>query len=118
MKIIDIVGEDARQSFSIILPDNTRVDVSLWYSSQQAGWFYSISRGSFSLTNRRVVNSPNMLRAFRDVIPFGLCCIISDGQEPVFINDFSTGRAKLYIMDEADVADVEENVIVAGALVW
>lgn len=118
MKLLDIISADARQEFAVSLDDNSRVTISLWYSSMQAGWFYSVSRGTFSVTNRRMVNSPNLLRAFRDVIPFGLSCVISDGQEPVFIDDFSTGRAKLYILDVADVSSIEDNIIVAGALVW
>lgn len=118
MKLLDIISADARQEFAVSLDDNSRVTISLWYSSMQAGWFYSVSRGTFSVTNRRMVNSPNMLRQFRDFIPFGLACIVSDGLEPVFIDDFSTGRASLYILDSADIADIEDNIIVAGALVW
>ncbi len=53
-----------------------------------------------------------MLRQFRNIIPFGLACVIADGFEPVYQDDFTSGRASLYLLNEADVAEVETLIIV------
>jgi len=78
----------------------------------------SLVYGTFVLNNYRVVVSPNCLRAFRGVIPFGIACDTTDGYEDLFINDFSNGRASLYLLNSDDVKSVEDiiqNVSQVGA---
>jgi hypothetical protein len=111
MRLIEGINDYAKQKISIALDDNTRVDLSLWYSETQKGWFYTFSYGNKTYGGRRIVNSPNMLRAFRNVLPFGLACSVSDGQEPVFLNDFSEERAKLYILPSAAAVQEVEDFI-------
>jgi len=107
MNRIDIITDNPKQTMEIVLEDGTSFQLDIRYVDNQSGWFYSITYGDFELLNRRVVNSPNMIRMFRTVIPFGLSCIVNDGQEPVFIEDFKNGRAKLYTLNEEDVALAE-----------
>lgn len=109
MRLITELNADPKQNFKIGLPDGTTVDFTIRYVANQAGWFYTVIRevGNFQVSNRRLVTSPNMLRAFRNVIPFGFALSTSDGQEPIFKDDFVTGRAKLYLLDSADVAAAE-----------
>ena len=114
MKQITAISEDAKQTMSIILDDGKKVDISLEYISAQKGWFISLIYGSvLTLNGYRITTSPNMLRKFRGVIPFGIACSTSDKQEPIYKDDFSTGRASLYVLNSDDVAYVEETVIPA-----
>jgi hypothetical protein len=116
MTLIDSITDQANQTIGLILDSGVKITMTLVYKSNQQGWFYSLSQGSVSLfKNRRMVASPNMLRAFRDVLPFGLACATSDGYEPIFADDFSSGRAKLYLLNAADLAIVESTII--GAFV-
>jgi hypothetical protein len=48
-----------------------------------------------------------MLRAFRNILPFGLACTVADGMEPVFLTDFSEGRASIYLLQAEDIDTVE-----------
>ena len=80
---------------------------TLRYSYQQQGWYFSFTYGSYTINNRRMVNSANMLRQIINVIPFGLACLMTDLYEPVFIDDFKNGRAVLYTLNSEDVALVE-----------
>lgn len=112
MTLIDSITDQPNQKIGLILEDGSKISMSLIYRSNQQGWFYTIE-GVFD--NRRIVTSPNMLRAFRDILSFGLACATSDGYEPVFVDDFSTGRAKLYLLNAADLALVESEII--GAFV-
>jgi hypothetical protein len=57
-----------------------------------------------------MVNSANMLRQIRNIIPFGLACLMTDLYEPVFIEDFANGRATLYTLNSTDVALVETSL--------
>ena len=110
MKIITTLSNDAKQNIKLVLSDNSVADLTLEYSDNQKGWFYSITYGTWSSYGRRLVTSPNALRAFRNIVPFGLACYTTDGYEPVDIDDFKNGRVKLYLLTIADVALAESYI--------
>lgn len=111
MKQISSITNDPRQRHRVLLPDSTVVDILMEYKKNQQGWFCSIAYEGLSFLNRRLVLSPNMLRQFKNLIPFGLACNTSDGYEPNFQDDFSNGRAQLYLLNSDDVAQVESDII-------
>ena len=91
----------------IQLESGQTLQFTLRYLYNQQGWYYSFTYGSYTVNNRRMVNSMNMIRQIRNVVPFGLACLMTDLYEPVFIEEFANGRAKLYTLNPADVALVE-----------
>jgi len=105
---INNITEDAIQQLTIKLDDGTTAQLNMKYLDGQQGWFYGLTYGTFELINRRVVVGVNMLRAFRNIIPFGLACQTQDGQEAIFQDDFSSGRASIYLLNPVDVAGVEQ----------
>lgn len=107
MTLIDIITDSPSQKMILKLENGKALDFLLWYSFNQQGWFYSFTYGTYTVNNRRMVNSINLLRALRNVIPFGLSCILTDNYEPVFLSDFKNGRAKLYTLNSNDVVAVE-----------
>lgn len=109
MRLINEINTDAYQSFKFGLDNGAVVDFTLRFVDNQKGWFYSVTYAptGFSALNRRLVATPNLLRAFRNILPFGLALTTTDGQEPVFQEDFVNGRAKLYLLNEADVTEAE-----------
>ena len=112
MKQITSISNDAKQSMSFVLDNGEKINISLVYLESQLGWFISIIYGEvLTINNRRVVTSPNFLRAFRDILPFGISCTADNGQEPILIDTFSDGRCKLYVLNETDVEYVETTVI-------
>jgi hypothetical protein len=98
MKLIDAISEDANQNMVVSIDGGGKAVVDLAFKSSQQGWFMSVTFGSFAIKNRRIVTGPNILRAFRNIIPFGFACITDDGNEPVTLDSFSTGKAKFYIL--------------------
>jgi hypothetical protein len=111
MRLIEIASASPNILIRIGLEDGGTIQLTLNFRSNQRCWFYSISGSNgLSLNNRRLVNSPNMLRQFRNNINFGLSCIVSDGGEPWFLNDFETGRVKIYELSIADMALVEAHL--------
>lgn len=114
MKRIITITDDPKQSMTIILDDGTRVFLSLMYKQNQSAWFYDLTYGTaFNFYGRRLVVSSNILRSFRDLIPFGIACMTKDTNDPTKLDDFSAERAKLYILNQADVEEVE-NLILNG----
>lgn len=101
---IENITSDARQKQTFILPDGSRIQISLYFIEQQLGWFItSLVYGDFTLTNVRISNSPCMLYQFRNRIPFGLACFSDGDREPMLLNDFVSGASKLYILTEDEV---------------
>lgn len=112
MRQINTISDAPNQNTVIVLDDGTKINFTMNYFANQQGWFYSINynNSQFVANNRRMVTSPNMLNAFQNIIPFGLSVTTTDGYEPIFIDDFITGRASLYVLDEADVLLIEDAI--------
>ncbi len=108
MKQITAFTADPTQTITLILDNGAKVAFTMRYVTNQLGWFFGITYGSFVISSRRVVTSPNMLRAFRGILPFGLSVTVSDGLEPIYIDDFISGRAQFFLLNAEDVAGVED----------
>ena len=111
MRLINEITSEPNQTHTLALEDGTDVKITFNYRVNQSGWFYSFTHQDRTFNNRRIVTSPNMMRQFKDILPFGFACTVEDGGEPVFQDDFESGRAKFYLLDQSDVTDIEDNVI-------
>ena len=116
MTFINTITNAPSQTMTLKLDNGNLVIFSLWYSESQRGWYYSIEYGNINIYNRRLIASPNMLRTFRYILPFGLACTTSDEYEPVFIEDFSNGRAQFFLLNSADVVNIERSLSLEGVL--
>lgn len=111
--ITGLSSQPAQTSF-ILLEDGSRAKLSLFYRSQQLGWFWDINwpgnqtvRVPFELTGQRLVASPNLLRQYRRLVPFGLMLFTIDNLEPMGRTCFVDGTADLILLNQADVAEIE-----------
>lgn len=116
MTTIDGLTDQPVQQSSVTLPDGTRAALLLEFKPQQAGWFYSISYPlqtgeTFTLNGLRLVASPNMLRQWREIIPFGLCLVASPNNlDPMAQECFVDGTAQLLLLDQVDVIEIEDQI--------
>ncbi len=102
---VNQITNDPLQSQSLVLPDGTTIEVTLYFIQQQVGWFFrSLTYGDFVITGMRITNSPNMMHQYRNLIPFGIACYSNNDREPTQIQDFSSGASVLYILTAAEVA--------------
>jgi len=107
MTYIDAITDRPNQTMNLKLATGDFVYLTLRYSESQRGWYYSFTYGSFSVNNRRIVAGVNMIRALRGLLPFGFSCITTDGYEPVFKEDFANKRAKFFLLNVADMVQIE-----------
>lgn len=94
---------DPRQQFTIIGENGEIIPTYLFYCPTQIGWFMNISYGNFVANGLRLVATPNMLFQWKNIIPFGLMCVSNDGYDPFYLDDFTTGRIKIYLLNSTDV---------------
>lgn len=111
MYYVDVINDNASQIMSLVLDNGKNVNLKIRYSANQKGWFYDLSYLDFNLYGRRIVTSQNMLRQFKNFIPFGIAILTTDGYEPIFIDDFKTKRANMYVLNQEDVQTVESFLV-------
>ena len=107
MQQVTAITDDIIQTSGIILDDGSVVQMTLQYVPAQQGWWYSLSYESWQADLMRIVVSPDMLRKYRRVIPFGLAVSTIDGYEVVNQSDFVSGRASMFSLNAADVKSAE-----------
>ena len=93
----------------MIINDNIRVPFYFEYKSNQLGWFFGFQYGDVNYQNVRLTTSYNILRAYRNWLPFGLRCDTADDEEPMSIDDFVNGYANVYLLTKEDVQTIENN---------
>ncbi len=108
MYLISGITDDPKQNQTLVLPNGKQATLYLEYKPQQTGWFMNLTYGDFDLKNVRVVNSSNILHQFRNLIPFGVGCLVDQDQEPMLQKDFLYLRARLYVLSEAQVLAFED----------
>lgn len=106
------LGNESKQEIEMLLDDNTKVTFYFEYKPNQQGWFFGFKYGDINYQNIRLTTSYNILRAYRNYLPFGLRCDTFDDEEPMDLDDFVTEYAKVYLLNRADVQTIEGNYYV------
>lgn len=106
---IQNLTDDPVQTMTLVLPDGNNINLSIRFASMQFGWFITeLDFGSLTFQGIRIVNSPNILRPWKNLIPFGLACFSTADREPSQAQDLSSGASLLYILTPAEVLAYEE----------
>lgn len=103
------LSNEPKQQIIMMIDDNIRVPFNFEYKSLCQGWFFSFKYGDVNYQNIRLTTAYNILRAYRNWLPFGLRCDTADDEEPMNIDDFATGYAKVYLLTKQDVQTIESN---------
>ncbi len=112
MKLLNKINDNAHQKFFLTGNPGQRIILVLRYLASQQMWMADIEWGEFVLNGILVTASPNMLRNYKNLIPFGLACTVVDGLDPYYIDDFDKGRASLFLLSAAEVQAIEEAMFV------
>lgn len=99
--------DQPRQASIVTIDDGSRATLLLEYKPNQNGWFFSITREDFVLNGVRLVPSPNILRQWKELLPFGLLVATTNNAEPFNQSDFADGFCELYLLDADEVEEVE-----------
>ena len=112
MKIITALTDSANQFHELVLENNEKVKFTLRYYPRVFSWFFDFEYNSLQVNNIKVVQHPNILRQFKNKIPFGLMIYTDNNSpvEPFQITDFKTGRVKIGILNEDEVKQVEDDI--------
>jgi hypothetical protein len=106
MRLIDKISDKAFQQFSVLSEDNKLINFTLRYLPTQRAWIADIG----DTTGLHLTTSPNILRNLVNILSYGIAIITTDGLEPFFIDDFATGRCKMYLLNSADIQSIEDGM--------
>lgn len=87
--------------------ENGLAEMVLTYRPAVQMWFLDVTLRDVTIKNIRVCHSLNLLAQYADVIDFGLYVYPVDTVEPGLIDDFSSGRIVLNILEKFEVDLVE-----------
>lgn len=113
MTQIDNLTDFANQQTVLILDDGTTAAVDLVFHGGTERWIMSVEYLGRSYNGIGLCDHPNILRQWKNTLPFGLACVTADQTDPFNVNDFSTERVKMYLLNAADVLQVETDVFTA-----
>jgi hypothetical protein len=109
MRLIAGITEDPKQKRAVVLEDGTQFEITMEYYELQFGWFITeLIYEDFTLHGLRITNQPNLLRQWKNILPFGLACRTKDDREPTLIQDFSSGQSQLIVLSEAEAQEFED----------
>jgi len=101
------IDDTPQQSLVIVDENGNNITMNLRFLPTQNAWNFDISFGTFNLNGCRLVNSLNILRSYKNQLPFGIACLSNDGCDPFLINDFSTNRVGIYTLIPQDLETIE-----------
>jgi hypothetical protein len=106
--IIEGLTDSPQQQLTIVLQDGSPVVLTIAYKPQQLGWFYSLTwKGNPVCNGQRLVVSPNILRQYINVIPFGIACLTNGNVEPTGQEDLVDGLTTMLLLQGQDISLVE-----------
>jgi hypothetical protein len=114
-QLISNLGDEADQLSKVVLADGSVVAFEFIYLPAIERWSFNFSHPDLTVNSLILCAGPNVLRDYRNIIPFGLSVLSTDGADPVYIEDFTSGRITVYVLDADEVANVETNVFGATA---
>lgn len=107
MRQITTLNDSNKQQFRFSIDGYDSAEVYLEFKPQQYAWFMNLTWGNvFSLYQTRIVVSPNLLRQFINVLPFGITIVGPSAIDPYAVDAWLNGW-KFYVLDSTDLADVE-----------
>lgn len=110
MKIVTGITSQPKQNMVLVLADGSSVYWYIEYVVQQQGWFANFQRGDWAVNGLRLTTSPNLLRKWIEIVPFGLGILTAGDVEPLNSTDFVDGTATVYLLEADDLATVESTL--------
>lgn len=108
MNILTGFTSQPKQQMTFVLENGSAVALYIEYREQQLGWFADLTWGAWRVTGLRLTTSPNLLKKWQNIIPFGLAIITKNNAEPLNVTDFADGTAVPWLLNEVDVGVVNE----------
>jgi hypothetical protein len=113
MRLLNNISDNPSQEFTLVGENGEQIPFLLYYMPSQQSWFFNISYNGITANGVKVAVNPNVLRFAKNYFPFGLAVWSNDtsaANEPYYLTDFANDRIRLYLLNQTDVKDVEQQL--------
>jgi len=107
MFLINTLTNNPIQQLTLTGIPTIQIGLTIRFMPRIEQWQMNISYAGFEADGIPILCSPNLLRQWRNIIPFGLACTNIYFLDPYTLQDFSSLNSSLYLLNSADVAAVE-----------
>lgn len=109
MFYINKIINAASQQLTLTGIPNVQIGMTLQYMPRIQQWNMGITYGDTIINGILVKCSVNILRQWKNNLPFGIACIRADGLDPYALDDFQDQLANLYLLNSDEVITVEND---------
>lgn len=95
-------------TIKVVNAKNENFTIYINYNSTRQCWFLDLESEKFNLYGIKITSVLNVLRQWKDKLGFGLYIKTENNSEPFFLEDFNTGRSKIYLLEPNDLLIWEE----------
>lgn len=112
MILLTEISNEPNQTMKVRLDNGKVLTLNLMYRENSLAWFLDFEYLNYKSGWIRISNCLNIIRQVKNTLRIGLRCEVDNQTEAWFIDDFITGRAKLYVLNSDDVNQIEETIYV------
>jgi hypothetical protein len=107
MLLFQEIDDTPKQQLTLVDENGNNILFTLYFYPTQSAWFFDLSYGNFQLNGCRLVNSINILKSYKNQLPFGIACLSNDGSDPFMLNDFLNSRCQIYTLTPNDLVNIK-----------
>jgi hypothetical protein len=97
------------QNFTYTVPEvGKSVAFRLFFNTNSSNWYLDINynQGQFILNGKRVDTSPNLLNAFRNILPFGIAIFGKEAIKPFRLASWILEDAQFFIATPQELQEI------------
>lgn len=117
MQELNVITDDADQNLIFPLPDGTSVQLEFIYRPGIQRWAMNVVHPLLTIKGLMLSVQPNILRPWKNLIPFGIAILTATGLDPILATDFLDGSCTVNILSASEVQQVETDVLAPIPLV-
>ena len=110
MQLITQITNNPIQTMKLVLDTKELVQFNLRFMPTQMSWYCDVIYNDVEIYGLKVALFPNLLRHFKNMLPFGIGFSANDHVEPFSIEDFTNGRVQMFILNKQEVEEIESVV--------
>src|SRR4051812_11454805 len=98
MQKLNNLTDAADQLMTVTLDDGSTLQLELFYRPGIQRWTVDIIHPLLNMKGFNLALGPNILRQWRNLIPFGIAVDTVTGLDPMNAEDFAQGNNSIYIL--------------------
>lgn len=108
IRILETLTNNAYQTVSFVTNKGEDVTLTFRFIPSQETWFFDVESNSLNIKGLALETFVNLLDPYHNNISWGLYVWSQDGYDPYRIDDFTSGRIRVAIIEDLENAVIEE----------